>query len=328
MWLGSKSFEPLLSWNSKLPGFPGCGCIPLHPGWIKRNLKRSRSIQNAIPTSPGIFLSSVNNFIGSPHPIRLLSTRASASGFLWPHPCPPGRRRRRGRTGLSDPETRPKVTLAFPCSLRDVPAPRWRHFSSEPARPGASLPLSVREPDPPRGAGRGNQDPAPSQSQEVPETSETQGLCPCPAPRPLQGQHHLWMLKIFPLKKINAFLRGKKKTCATWFIFQIKKKKKSTRLDLSLPQFSRGWDRDSDIHYSPSAPFAPLTNTALQSGRTRRPQLLRPWQRTELTAAGSQLCCPRDQAGQIKINWNVKHLLFMLIANPAWSLPICKKLLS
>ena len=163
---------------------------------------------------------------------------------------------------------------------------------SEPARPGASLPLSSVRAGPSVGRrGEGDQDPGLSKSGSPRKHQEPRACAPAPLPLPLQGQHHLWMLENFSPKKL-CFFEGKK-TCATGFLFQTKKKKKkSTRLDLRPPRSPGGGTEDSDAQYSPSSPFARVTNNCSPVWEDPAPQLPPALaENRSLTAAGAKLRC-------------------------------------
>lgn len=228
MWLGSKSFEPLLVKTPNFRDSQDVAGIPLHPGWIK-GTQRLAFHSNAIPTSPGIFLSSEQfHWLPPSHPPAFNKSQCFRVP-VTPTPVLP-EDDDDDVAGLGSQIRKPaRGHVSVPCSLRwRNSAPRWRHFSLRArARPGASLLLSSVRAGPSAGRrGGGNQDPGLSKSGSPRKHQKPRACAPARLPRPLQGQHHLWMLENFSPKKNKCFLEGekKKKTCATWFIFQIKKK--------------------------------------------------------------------------------------------------------
>ena len=149
------------------------------------------------------------------------------------------------------------------------------------------------EPDPQWGAGERETKTPVYQSQEVPENIRNPGLVP--PPRSLCHYRvniisGCW--KTFPLKNY-AFLREKKPVPPDFFFkLKKKKKKKSTRLDLRLPRSPGGGTEDSDAQYSPSAPFARVTNNCSPVWEGPAPQLPPALaENRSLTAAGAKLCC-------------------------------------
>lgn len=217
------------------------------PRLNKRDPKPSHSVQT--PSQPALgFFSLVNNFIGSlprPDPIRLLSTRASASGFLSPQPLFSTTTTTTWQDWALRSRDQPGGHVSVPALSGDaIPPQDGGASASEPARPGASLPLSSVLAGPSVGRrGGGNQDPGLSKSGS-PRKHQQPGACaPAPLPLPLQGQHHLWMLENFSPKKIICFFEEKKNLCHRISFSNLKKKKKIHQARFKPPQVSRGWDR-------------------------------------------------------------------------------------